>query len=252
VITVLLILGSASSVSAVDIDGTIAEGEYANRLSLAAGDYLLYWEVDRDALHFAIQARTEGWVCLGIDPTQGMAEADMAYSGSDDYRDPHSRKGGATMRLSGGQSSVQSETVGRRDLYALLYPVHAVLMATAFVLLFLGIFFPRYLKRKKWWLKMHRRIGIAGGTIGVAGVAMAVYMIFQTTRVHLQVLHSYVGLITIILIVFTPFLGHFMLKIRKAPGRAKRARAFHRWVGRVTLLFMAATIVLGLFQAGIL
>ena len=329
VITVLLVLGSASSVSAVDIDGTIAEGEYGNRLSLAAGDYLLYWEVDQDTAHFGIQARTEGWVCLGIDPTQGMAEADMvfgwveaggsagaldcystglfgphppdeelggqqnllsfaadeqggvttfeftrprdsgdaydkalsqdgeikiiwAYSGSDDYRDLHSRKGGATMRLSGGQTSVQSETVGQRDLYALLYPVHAVLMATAFVLLFLGMFFPRYLKRKKWWLKMHRRIGIAGGTIGVIGVAMAVYMISQITQVHLQVLHSYIGLITIILIVFTPFLGHFMLKIRKVPGRAKKVRAIHRWIGRVTLLFMAATIVLGLFQAGIL
>ena len=43
-----------------------------------------------------------------------------------------------------------------------------------------------------------------------------------------------------------------MLKIRKAPARAKKARAVHRWIGRVTLLFMAATIVLGLLQAGIL
>jgi hypothetical protein len=52
--------------------------------------------------------------------------------------------------------------------------------------------------------------------------------------------------------VFTPFLGHFMLKIRKNPYRAKSTRAVHRWIGRITLLFMAATIVLGLFQAGIL
>ena len=328
-VTVLLILGSAFSLFAADVDGTIAEGEYANRLSLAAGDYLLYWEVDQDTAQFGIQARTEGWVCLGIDPTQGMAEADMvfgwveaggsagaldcystglsgphppdeelggrqdilsfagseqggistfeftrlldttdsydkalsqdgeikiiwAYSGSDDYRDLHSRKGGATISLTGGQTSARGETGQQRDLYALLYPVHGVLMATAFVLLFLGMLFPRYFKRKKWWLKTHRRINIAGSSTGVVGVGMAVYMISQTTQVHLRVLHSYIGLITITLMIFTPFLGHFMLKIRKVPGRAKKARAFHRWIGRVTLLFLAATIVLGLFQAGIL
>lgn len=328
-VTVLLILGSVSSVSAVDIDGTITEGEYGNLLSLAAGDYLLYWEVDQDTAHFGIQARTGGWVCLGIDPTQAMAEADMvfgwvedggsagaldcystglsgphppdeelgggqdilsfagseqggittfeftrpldsgdaydkalsqdgeikiiwAYSGSDDYRDLHSRKGGATIRLSGGQTSAQAQPGPQRDLYALLYPVHGVLMATAFVLLFVGMLFPRYFKRQKWWLKTHRRINIAGSSTGVVGAGMAVYMISQTTQMHLQVLHSYIGGIAITLMIFTPFLGHFMLKIRKVPSRAKKARAFHRWLGRVTLLFMAATIVLGLFQAGIL
>lgn len=326
---VLLVVGSVSFVSAVDIDGIIAKGEYGNQLSFAAGDFLLYWELDQDTAHFGIQARTEGWVCLGIDPTQAMAEADMvfgwvepggsagaldcyatglfgphppdeelggqqnilsfavaeqggtttfeftrpldttdaydkplsqsgeikiiwAYGGSDDYLNLHSRKGGATISLTGGQTSIQAEAGGQRDLYVLLYPVHAVLMSTAFVLLLVGMFFPRYFKRKKWWLKMHRRIGIAGGAIGVAGVGIAVYMISQTTRMHLRVLHSYIGGITIILIIFTPFLGHFMLKIRKVPSRAKQARAIHRWVGRITLLFMAATIVLGLFQAGIL
>jgi hypothetical protein len=328
IVIALLVLGSTSSASA-DVDGTIAEGEYGNQLSLAAGDYLLYWGLDQDTAHFGIQARTEGWVCLGIDPTQAMAEADMifgwveaggsagaldcystglfgphppdqelgggqdilsfagseqgdittfeftrlldttdsydkalsqdgeikiiwAYSGSDDYRDLHSRKGGATISLTGGQTSARGETGQQRDLYTLLYPVHGVLMTTAFVLLFMGMLFPRYFKRKKWWLKAHRRINIAGSSTGLAGVGMAVYMISQTTQVHLRVIHSYIGLITIILLIFTPFLGHFMLKIRKVPSRAKLARAFHRWVGRVTLLFMAATIVLGLFQAGIL
>ena len=78
------------------------------------------------------------------------------------------------------------------------------------------------------------------------------HMIFRTTGVHLRVLHSWIGLVTVVLMIFTPLLGHFMLKIRKVPRRAKRARAVHRWIGRVTLLLMAATIVLGLMQAGIL
>lgn len=326
---VLLVLGSAAAVSAVDIDGTIAAGEYGNRLSFAAGDFLLYWEVAGDTVHFGIQARAEGWVCLGIEPTQAMAEADMVFgwveaggkagaldcystglfgphppdeelggghhilsfagseqggittfefsraletgdaydkalsqeeehkiiwaSGdSDNYLDPHNRRGSATISLTGGQASAQAEGTAQPDLYALLYRVHGALMSTSFLLLLVGMFFPRYFKRKKWWLKSHRRIGITGGVIGVVGVGMAVYMIYRTTGVHLRVLHSYIGGITIILLIFTPFLGHFMLKIRKVPSRAKRARDIHRWIGRVTLLFMAATIVLGLSQAGIL
>ena len=52
------------------------------------------------------------------------------------------------------------------DLYWLLHRVHGALMGTSFVLLFIGMFFPRYLKKKKWWLKAHRRIGISGAVIG--------------------------------------------------------------------------------------
>jgi putative copper export protein len=114
------------------------------------------------------------------------------------------------------------------------------------------MFFPRYLKKKKWWLKTHRRIGISGTVFGVVGIAVAVYMITQTTGIHLRVPHTWIGLVTFILMIIMPLLGYFMLKIRKNPYRAKRTRAVHRWIGRITLLFMAATIVLGLFQAGIL
>ena len=335
ILVVLLILGSAFAVSAVDIDGTIAQGEYANHSSLAGDDFILHWAITGDSAHFAVQARTLGWVALGIEPTQAMAEADMifgwvdsegtagaldcystglfgphpsdeelggqqhilafagteqdgvttfefsraleagdaydkilpqegglriiwAFSDSDDRLDPHKRRGSATIVLSSTRAAglqsqaVQTGSAAQVDLYRLLYRVHGALMSTAFVLLFIGMFFPRYLKKKKWWLKTHRRIGISGAVMGVVGIAIATYMISQTTGVHLRVPHSWIGLATIILIIFTPFLGHFMLKIRKVPARAKKARAVHRWIGRVTLLFMAATIVLGLLQAGII
>jgi hypothetical protein len=324
---------------AVDVDGTIADEEYSASLTVSDGEYELFWSLDADTAHFAIRARTEGWVALGIEPELAMNQADMifgwvegdgsvvvldafatgmfgphppdeelggttdlldyagrevdgvtvlefsrpvdtgdsydkpllsegevkviwAIGGSDGSQSPHIRRGGATLVLSGGEPGGSAEAASSagaqrgagvgRDLYSLLYPVHAILMGTAFVLLFVGMFFPRYFKGKKWWLKSHRRIGIAGGVIGVIGVGMAVYMISRTTQIHLRVLHSYIGLVSIILMIFMPLLGHFMLKIRGNPTRAKRARAAHRWIGRLTLLFMAATIVLGLFQAGIL
>ncbi len=39
--------------------------------------------------------------------------------------------------------------------YGPLLPVHAGLMSLAFLLSLTGAFFPRYLKRRKWWLKVH-------------------------------------------------------------------------------------------------
>ena len=333
VLIVLLLLGSAATIPAADIDGAITGGEYTGSLSQAGGEFLLYWEITADTAHFGIPARTPGWVCLGIEPTQVMAQADMIFgwveadgtagaldcystglfgphppdeelggqqhilsfagteqggvttfefsraletgdsydkplsgegqykiiwasSNSDDYLDPHNLRGSATISLGGGQAAAgqaaQSDGTGQIDLYALLYRVHGALMSTSFVLLFVGMFFPRYLKKKKWWLKTHRRIGISGAVIGAVGIGLATYMVSRTTGVHLRVPHSWVGLLTIILLIFTPFLGHFMLKIRKAPAKAKRARAVHRWIGRITLVFMAATIVLGLLQAGII
>jgi hypothetical protein len=182
---------------------------------------------------------------------EGELKIIWAYSNSDDFLDLHDHRGSATISLSSTQA-IQTDSGGELDLYWLLYRVHGALMSTSFVLLFVGMFFPRYLKKKKWWLKTHRRIGISGAVIGVVGIGIATYMVSQTTGVHLRVPHSWAGLLTIILMIFTPFLGHFMLKIRKVPARAKKARAVHRWIGRITLLFMAATIVLGLLQAGII
>jgi hypothetical protein len=336
-LAVLVLMGIGEAVFAVDLDGKIADGEYADSLVFANGEFVLFWSLDQEAAHFAIRARTAGWVALGIEPIQAMDQADMVFGwvsddgtvnaldcfstglfgphpqdeelggtadllgfagseqdgvtsfefsrpldsgdsydkplssegevkiiwalgNSDNNQAPHIRRGGGTLTLTGKPEGTQPASRAasragrgqRLDRYSLLYPVHAILMGTAFVLLFVGMFFPRYFKGKKWWLKTHRRIGIAGGVIGVVGVALAVYMISQTTRIHLRVLHSYIGLITIVSMIFMPLLGHFMLKIRGNPARAKQARAVHRWVGRATLLFMAATIVMGLLQAGIL
>jgi hypothetical protein len=328
VMIALLFLGSAAVGFAVEIDGAIGQDEYAGQLSLDGGDYVLHWAVSGDTAYFGIRARTQGWVCLGIEPTQAMAQADMvfgwvdsggkagaldcystglfgphppdeelggqqhilsfagneqgsvttyefsrpldsgdaydkplspdgeikiiwAYSDSDNYLDFHSHRGSATFSLTGGQAT-GTDSTGGVDLYRILYRAHGALMSAAFVLLLVGMFFPRYLKRKKAWLKTHRRLGIAGAVIGVVGIGIAIYMITRTTGMHLRVPHSWIGLVTVIQMIYTPLLGHFMLKIRKNPSRAKQARAAHRWVGRIALLFMAATIVLGLFQAGII
>lgn len=330
VLALALIAGLALPAFAQMADGIIREGEYSNRLSLADGDFLLSWSFTGDTVHFGIQARTDGWVALGIEPEQAMGGADMtigwadgsggqvldtfatgpygphprdvelggsddllsaaareadgfttvefsrkasasdrfdkpvdptgpvsviwAMGFSDDVGDPHAQRGQAVLEAGGGPGAAGAEGLGSRgrdagSLYGLLLPIHGAAMSASFVLLAAGMLFPRFFKHRKWWLKIHRRVGVVGGILGVVGVGLATYTIARTTGVHLRLPHSWIGLVTVVLIVVTPVYGQLMLKIRK---NTKRLRAVHRWLGRVTLLCMAATIVLGLFVLGVL
>lgn len=168
-----------------------------------------------------------------------------AYGKTDSINEIHDAKGSALLAA----ADLAQSTAAPTDFYTLLVPVHAVMRSTTFLLLFVGMFFPRYFKKKKWWLKTHRVIGIAGTVLALLGVGVAVFMIATTSKVHLRVVHAYFGLITILLMLYALILGSVMLKIRK---NAKLNRAIHRWVGRITLLGMLASIVLGLIQAGYL
>jgi hypothetical protein len=61
------------------IDGKIDSGEYALEAEFDGGDYVLCWRIQGDKVVFAIDAKTAGWVSLGIDPEQVMDKADMVF-----------------------------------------------------------------------------------------------------------------------------------------------------------------------------
>jgi hypothetical protein len=113
-----------------------------------------------------------------------------------------------------------------------------------------GMLVSRYMKKKRWWLKVHRPIGITGASLGVIGIVSAVIMVSVLSGIHLRVLHSYVGLFAILALIATPILGQSIFKVKKE--KKPTFRKSHRWFGRIALLLMLITIILGLFQAGIL
>ncbi len=131
--------------------------------------------------------------------------------------------------------------------YGPLLRVHAGLMGLAFLLSLVGVLFPRYLKRRKWWLKAHLAISGLGVGLGVAGAGAAVQMVAATGRGHLRVPHAISGTLTMALGLAAPVLGRVMFERH---GRLRAYRSVHRWVGRAALLAMAATILLGLLRAG--
>jgi len=160
-----------------------------------------------------------------------------ALGWSDDFNDDHSNVGYATLNLESAAAS--------KAQAPFLMPVHAIIMSFGFASMFTGMIISRYMKKKKWWLKTHKSLGVAGASLGVIALATAVYMVATTSGIHLRVVHSYFGLITLIIIVLTPIMGQTFLKIKK---NKKVFRMIHRWAGRTSLLLMLATIVLGLVQ----
>lgn len=126
---------------------------------------------------------------------------------------------------------------------------HATLMIAAFVGLFVGFVVARFLKRRRWWLKVHRSIGLTGAIFVLVGLGAVVLQITLTGRSHFRIPHSYFGMLVVFLTLATPTLG---LAMMKAQDRAARLRNYHRWSGRITLVLMFVNIVAGLKLIGVI
>jgi hypothetical protein len=122
-----------------------------------------------------------------------------------------------------------------------LWPYHALLVLTGLVFMFAGMITARYMKGKKWWLKAHKNLGLTGALFTVAGFIVAVY----TVSIHLGIYlirgpHAYIGVMSLLLVVFTPIMG--FMQLRK---KDKRIRIIHRWSGRLAIALMLINATLG-------
>jgi hypothetical protein len=126
---------------------------------------------------------------------------------------------------------------------------HAVLMILALCIMGTGAIIARFMKKKTWWLKVHRALGITGVIFFIIAIFAIVLQITLTERVHFRVIHSWIGFVAFIFVLLTPTLGILQLKVRSV---AFRLRSFHRWSGRITLCLIVINIVLGLSMMGFL
>jgi hypothetical protein len=131
---------------------------------------------------------------------------------------------------------------------SLLY-VHAGFMLAGFFSMMSGATVAMFLRRKRWWLRFHKAVGILGVVSVLFGLAAVISMITFSGGEHFEGAHTYLGAVTAIFAVVTPVLGtlQFSVKVHSA-----KIRAMHRWSGRVTLLFAVVTIITGLQIVGIL
>jgi len=129
----------------------------------------------------------------------------------------------------------------------LLLRTHAALMILSFCIMLVGAVIARLMKKKTWWLKAHRSLGITGAFFLIVALFAIVLQITLTEREHFRVIHSWIGFVAFVFAVLTPTLGILQLKIRSV---TTRLRSLHRWSGRVTLCLILINIILGLLMTG--
>ncbi len=174
--------------------------------------------------------------------SDGSLTVIWATGDADDHTDGHGgRRGSGTIELASGDSSEEDIPV--------IWPLHASLMGLGFTLMAAASVLARFLRSKRWWLKVHKAIGVTGGLTSVTGLATAVYMVGASGDGHFNVTHAYLGITTVLCIVTTPVLGKMQFKVRKNKDVVK---ALHRWSGRISLLLMLSTIIGGLILVGVL
>lgn len=112
-----------------------------------------------------------------------------------------------------------------------------------------GVSIARFLRQKRWWLKIHRTAGITGAACLSAGFAAAVVMVSQSGDGQFDVPHTWLGLATVLCAVAAPTLGHLQFKIRSI---IQQLRLWHRRIGYTALILTLFSVFSGLVIAGII
>jgi hypothetical protein len=305
------------------LDGIIKPDEYEFSASFSGGEFVLHWRVENDTIIMAMEGKTNGWVAIGIEPSDKMKNADMIFgwvtdsgvahildcfsTGPTGPHPPDTELGGTSDILCYGGTEAAGKTtiefkrllvtgddsndqdippdgeitviwalgpsddfsaqhgissdnrgygkldIGTGEFEEIEIPefwiIHAALMVIGFILMIVGITIAKVFKKKKWWLKTHKRLGILGAVFSVAGLVMAFIMVSLGSGVHFRVLHAFLGVLVIIFAILAPSLGLAQFKVKK--NKAK-IRFTHRWVGRIAAVLMLLNIIMGLILVEIL
>lgn len=148
-----------------------------------------------------------------------------------------------TLSIMAASNDASAHEAGEHEKVSIPpWPYHAALVSSGLVVLTAGMLTARFMKDRRWWMRAHKTQGLLGASLAVAGVLVAVYMVSMYMKTYFAGgIHSYLGLVALLLVIATPILG-FMQFGRKD----KRVRELHRWSGRLTLLFMLANLIIGL------
>jgi hypothetical protein len=137
---------------------------------------------------------------------------------------------------------------GQETPVPVLWPYHALLQTTGFILLFAAILIVRAGRKISGWYRWHKILAYAGGLLVIAAVGVAAYMVGISGGPHLRVPHAFLGVVTIFLLILTLALGLARERIR--PPKLY-LRTVHLIFGLVTVLFLILSIFFGLTTAGV-
>ncbi|UCG68420.1 MAG: hypothetical protein JSV09_11475 [Thermoplasmata archaeon] len=174
-------------------------------------------------------------------PSNGEVTIIWAYGPNDNFDVKHSVRGYGKLNIATGEfSEIEPPSY---------WLIHAALLTVGFLLMLTGVIIAKAFKKRKWWLKTHKMLGIVGAILSILGLIMGFIMVQLSSGEHFRVPHAYVGFLAIIFAVLTLGLGFAQFKVKK---NRKKIRMIHRWSGRITLVLMLLNIIFGLSLVGII
>jgi hypothetical protein len=131
-----------------------------------------------------------------------------------------------------------------------LFLIHAVLMGAGFLLALSGMLIAMTQRRKRWWLRVHRIVGLTATATMLVGVAAAIAAVaFSPQAHHFSTPHTWIGALTVALAAGIATVALLLFRI---PAKAAAFRRLHRLAGRLVNFAAPIAILLGLRAAEII
>jgi hypothetical protein len=125
--------------------------------------------------------------------------------------------------------------------------IHAALMAAGAIIMAVAAVIAMSQRKKRWWLKVHRPLGVAGALSMMAGLFAIALMPDSQGSSLIPEIHGVVGSSASALVCAAPILGLLMFRLKK-----NWMRPAHRWAGRFAIMIAFVNIALGLLMAGLI
>lgn len=111
-----------------------------------------------------------------------------------------------------------------------------------------GVATALFMRKKKWWLKAHKALGIMGSLLLGTAVLGAVIMVQSWQGDHFNSPHGYLGMALVPLAALTVTQGFLQFRVR---ARRPLLRLLHRVSGFAVLLLMILNALGGLSKVGL-
>ena len=121
-------------------------------------------------------------------------------------------------------------------------------MPLGFLLLAAGVITARYFRKKLWWFRLHKMLGVLATIFFGAGGIAAVLMVYAAGGNHFAVPHTWMGGATIVLMIGTLTAGFAQTRV----VNKKRMRLVHRSLGRTVAVLALVAVITGAMVAGII
>jgi hypothetical protein len=89
------------------------------------------------------------------------------------------------------------------------WPYYAIMVLTGFVSLAGGGFTARYLKQKRGWIGLHKKLAMTGVVFVLAGISLAAYMVSAYMETYFaRGMHAHLGATVFAFVIMTPIFGN--------------------------------------------